>query len=251
MEPKKPIIIANWKMKLGLNEAGGLAKELRGVSLPGVELVLCPSFVSLQSVGEILRGSKLKLGAQDVFWETAGAYTGEISAPQLREIGCEFVIVGHSERRKYFQETDDNVHQKIKASLAEGLTPIVCVGETFEQRQQGATDYILIKQVTAALEGIEFRSDQQLIVAYEPVWVIGTGQAIEPPEAQNAHRVIRQTLIDLFPLELVNDNTRIVYGGSVDSSNVSAFSQLENTDGVLVGGASLQADEFTDLIKNF
>jgi triosephosphate isomerase len=213
-------------------------------------VVLCPSFVSLGEVGKILKGTKIKLGAQDCFWESQGAYTGEVSATYLREIGCEYVILGHSERRKYLNETDEMVHQKVRMALSAGLTPIVCVGETFSQRQEGAKDYILIQQTTKALEGINLGLEKKIIIAYEPVWVIGTGQAISPSEAESAHQVIRQALLDIFPELMVEKSFRIIYGGSVDSINVKNFVCLKNTSGVLVGGASLDAGEFIQLIKN-
>lgn len=237
-------------MKLGINESQDLAQQLVRLKPNNVEVVICPSFVSLSGVARVLKNSNLSLGAQNVFWEAEGAYTGEVCANDLREVGCQFVIVGHSERRQHLGETDDVVHQKVKAALAVKLVPIVCVGETFEQRHDGATDYVLIKQVNAALDGINFGVDQQLIIAYEPVWVIGTGQAINPHDAGAAHQVIRQTLIDLFPLELIKNNCRIIYGGSVDSSNVSSFSRLNDTSGVLVGGASLKVDEFIEIVNN-
>ena len=250
MSQQKSLIIANWKMKLGLNQALDLAKSLKAVEALGKEIVICPSFASLFPVSQVLKNTELKLGAQDIFWEASGAYTGEVSASELRDVGCQFVIIGHSERRKYLGETDEIVHKKVKAALAADLVPIICVGETFDQRQAGAADYVLIQQVTKALEGIDLRPDQPVVVAYEPVWVIGTGQAIDPPQAGHVHQVIRQTLIDLFPLELVKNSFRIIYGGSVDRSNVSDFTNLENTSGVLVGNASLEAAEFIDLIKN-
>ncbi|MFA6254894.1 MAG: triose-phosphate isomerase [Patescibacteria group bacterium] len=249
MDTKKPIIIANWKMKLGLAQSQELAGAIKKKVAKDSEVVICPSFPCLLEVGKILKGSNIKLGAQDCFWEAEGAYTGEVSAGQLRETGCDFVILGHSERRKYLQETDEIVHRKIRIALASGLTPIVCVGETFEQRQQGAQDYVLIRQTTRAFEGIDI-GKKEIIIAYEPVWVIGTGQAISPAEAGSAHQVIRQTLFDIFPPDLVRNNFRIVYGGSVDHSNVSAFVNLENTSGVLVGGASLNTEEFISLINN-
>lgn len=244
------IVIANWKMKLGVPESIDLAKEIKKGVPKKAEVIICPSFISLPGVAKILQGSKIKLGGQDCFWEEAGAFTGEVSASQLRESGCEFVILGHSERRKYFKETDEMIHKKIKMALASGLTPILCVGETFEQRQDGARDYILIQETTKALEGCTIGLDQRVIIAYEPVWVIGSGQAVDPQEAEVAHQVIRQSLFDLFPASIVENNFRIVYGGSVDAKNVANFINLENTSGVLVGGASLEAEEFISIIKN-
>lgn len=249
MEQNKKFIIANWKMKLGFSDSLDLAKSVRKIKSK-VEVVVCPSFPSLIEVGNSLKGSQIKLGAQDCFWEAEGAYTGEVSAIQLRQAGCDYVILGHSERRKYLNETNEMIHQKIKLALSASLIPIVCVGETFEQRQNGATDYVLIEQTTKALEGIQLGVDKKVIIAYEPVWVIGTGQAISPNEAENAHQVIRQSLFDIFSPTLVKNNFWVIYGGSVDSNNVSDFVSLENTSGVLVGNASLKFNEFTAIIKN-
>lgn len=246
---KKPIIIANWKMKLGLAESVALTKEIKKEAELKAEIVICPSFVNLLAVGEILKKSSIRLGGQDCFWEASGAFTGEVSALQLREIGCEFVILGHSERRQYLAETDEMVHQKVKAALSAGLIPIICVGETFEQRQDGAKDYILIQQTTKALEGVSVGQNQRVIVAYEPVWVIGSGQAVAPSEAAAAHQVIYQSLFDLFPSFLVKNNFSVIYGGSVDASNVAEFINLENTAGVLVGGAALKAKDFLAIIQ--
>lgn len=250
MSTQKPIIIANWKMKLSVAQAKKLAIAVKNKKTTQAELVICPTFASLTEVAKNLAGSQVKLGAQNCFWEPSGAYTGEVSAKELKEIGCEFVIIGHSERRQYLKETDEMIHRKIKMALACGLTPILCVGETFDQRQQGAKDYVLIQQVTQALQGVEVGSDKQLIIAYEPVWVIGSGQAIDPLEAANTHQVIYQSLFDLFPSDIVKNNFRIIYGGSVDQTNVADFVSLEKTSGVLVGGASLKIDEFSALIDS-
>jgi triosephosphate isomerase (TIM) len=249
MVKNKPIIIANWKMKLGIPETLELTKAISKKKFPKAEVVICPSFVSLGEAGSILKRSEIKLGAQDCFWESQGAYTGEVSAYYLREIGCDYVILGHSERRKYLNETDEMVHQKTRMALSANLTPIIGVGETFSQRQEGAKDYILIQQTIKALEGIDLELDKKVIIAYEPVWVIGSGQAIALSEAEAAHQVIRQSLFDIFPSSIVENNFRIIYGGSVDSENVKEFINLENTSGVLVGGASLNPEEFIRLIE--
>jgi triosephosphate isomerase len=255
---KKPIIIANWKMKLALAESLKLAKKILKESgirnqESGIEIVLCPSFIILSDIQKLIfkiRNSKFKirLGAQDVFWETKGAFTGEVSAFMLKEAGCEYVIIGHSERREYLKETDEMIHKKIKVVLEEDLIPVLCVGETFGERQQGQKDFRIIMQVTKALEGIKIKPRQNLIIAYEPVWVIGSGQAVEPEEAEHTNRVIKQTLIDLFGSEIAEENFRIIYGGSVDSSTVKDFVDQPTVDGVLVGGASLDAEEFVKLI---
>ena len=249
MDPKKSIVIANWKMKLGVHDSLRLASQLKAVSSLHAEIVVCPSFVSLFGVAEILKKSKVKVGAQDVFWQTSGTYTGEVSAEELKEVGCEYVLIGHSERRKILHETDQQVCQKIKAALGAGITPVVCVGETFEERERGAKDFILIEQLTKAFDGTTIDPSQQIVVAYEPVWAISPGRPIDPSEAELAQQVIHQTLIDLFPLEMVNNNMRIIYGGSVDPKNVNAFISLEHTAGVLVGSASLRAESFIELIQ--
>ncbi len=246
---KKPIIIGNWKMKLGIAESLELAKQLKHIPAKNVDVVVCPSFVSLSGVIDTLRHSSISVGAQDCFWESEGAFTGETSAAYLREIGASYVILGHSERRKYLGETDEMVHKKIKMALTAGLTPIVCVGETFEQRQEGSKDYVLIQQTVKALEGVPLGADQRVFIAYEPVWVIGSGQAIDPAEAAATHQVIRQSLFDIFPSSVVKSSFSIIYGGSVDANTVNDFTSLENTDGVLVGGASLTADSFRDIIQ--
>jgi len=248
----KNIVVANWKMNLKASARKKLVNEVKkGLRMIiRTEAVLCPSFISLQEVGKLIKKTHLKLGAQDVFWEEKGAYTGEVSPLMLEELGCDYVIVGHSERRKYLGETDEMVHKKMKAALEEGLIPILCVGETFEERQEGGRDYVIISQLSSALEGIELDKKQHLIIAYEPVWVIGSGQAVDPEEAGYVYNLIRQTLLDMFPLEIVNDNIRIIYGGSVDSSNVKPFLKQAKMQGVLVGGASLKAEEFVNIVKS-
>lgn len=250
MSDNKPIIIANWKMKLSVSQSAALAKEIKAKAGNRAEVAVCPSFTCLEAVGKVLAGSQIKLGAQDCFWENNGAFTGEVSADQLKDAGCEFVILGHSERRQYLLESDEMVHKKVRLAIQEGLTPIVCVGETFDQRQIGAADYILIQQTTKALEGVEFGPKQKIIIAYEPVWVIGSGQAIEPEQARMAHQVIRHVLFDLFPPERAKNNFSVIYGGSVDGGNVHSFTGLEGIDGILVGGASLKAEDFLAVINN-
>ncbi len=250
MPEKKPMIIANWKMKLGVSESVSLAQALKNISVSNSEVVVCPSFVSLTEVAKVLQGSQVKLGGQDCFWESSGSYTGEVSARYLREAGCQFVILGHSERRQYLGETNEMIHQKVKMAVLAGLTPIICVGETFDQRQNGAKDYVIIEQTIKALEGLAVGVSQRVLIAYEPVWVIGSGQAIAPEEAASSHQVIRQSLFDLFSDSIVKNNFSIIYGGSVDSQNVADFTKLDNTAGVLVGAASLDAIEFKSIIEN-
>lgn len=252
---KRKIIIANWKMNLGLPQTILLTKDiLNGFKknkddFSKIDIVLCPSFTYLSEIKKIVTKSNIALGAQNCFWEERGAYTGEISAFQLKEMGCQYVIIGHSERRQYLNETNEMIHQKIKSALENGLIPILCVGETFDERQKGVKDYVILNQVGRALEGISLKAYQQLIIAYEPVWVIGSGQAVKPEEAEYANRIILQKVIDLYPLPIVRNNIRIIYGGSVDRTNVRNFVQQETIDGVLVGGASLRAEEFIKMCE--
>ncbi len=248
-----PYIIANWKMQLGLQESIDLINQIAD-NFPEknkAQTVVCPSYIALAEVGKIIREKNvpIELGAQDVFWEEKGAYTGEISCNMLKEIGCRYAIIGHSDRRHYFNESDEMIHYKIKTALHCSLIPILCVGETFKQRQEGKKDYTIISQVTKALSGIDLKGDEKIIVAYEPVWVIGSGQAISVEEAAYMHQIIKQTLVDLFSFSAVEKSFKIIYGGSINKEIVKTFLVQDNIDGVLVGGASLKADEFLGIIK--
>lgn len=246
-----PIIIANWKMSLGVNASAKLALAI-GNKLAGVknkEVVLCPSFTSLQQVGASIKKTRLELGAQNVFWQERGAYTGEESPATLRELGCQYVIVGHSERRQNIYETDEMVHNKIRICLENRLTPIVCVGETYAERQGGYANDAVFYQLIKSLSGLTLSGNRQLVIAYEPVWVIGSGRAIEPLEAGKAFRLIHRTLYDLWTERTIKKHIRIVYGGSVDAKNASQFSRLDFFSGFLVGGSSLKAEEFAGIVK--
>jgi triosephosphate isomerase len=248
----KKIVIANWKMKLNFKESLELAKkyQIKLGELNQGEIVVCPPSFALTSVKKIFHGSSIKLGSQNVFWEEKGAYTGELSASMLREIGCEYVIIGHSERRQYLLENYEMIHKKIKAVLnIDGVTPIVCVGENWEERKTDRRDYVLVEQLHQALSGLDIIGDQQVIIAYEPIWAIGTGTAIEPSEAAYAHKIIKLALGDVFDSRTVDSNFRIVYGGSISSKIVKDFVNLENIDGLLVGGASLDVAEFYKVAK--
>jgi len=192
----------------------------------------------------------LKLGAQNVFWEDRGAYTGEISADMLVEAGCQYVIIGHSERRNYLLENYEMIHKKVRAVIeTEKLTPIVCIGETIEEKESNKRDFVLVEQLQQALSGIDVFGDQQIIVAYEPIWAIGTGTAIEPAEAEYAHKIIRLALNDMFGMQVVSKNFKIIYGGSINAKNVKKFANLEDMDGLLIGGISLKAEEFFKVVK--
>lgn len=243
----KKYLIANWKMQLLNSEAGKLAGDLVEEKIKkDVEVVLCPSFTALSFVAKEIKGSFIKLGAQNVWYHEKGAYTGEVSPIQLKGLGVEYVILGHSERRKYLNETDEEINLKIKAVLENGMTPVVCVGETFEERRVGRTDLVLIRQIIKGLEDVKLEAGQKLLVAYEPVWVIGTGQAIEPADAEKALRVIESNLKDIFE---EGDDVQIIYGGSVDANNVSEFVKEDMFSGALVGGASLTKEKFQSLIN--
>lgn len=248
----KKLIIANWKMKLNLAETVDLAKKMKEKfkGFKGGEITVCPNYLSLLEVGKILKDSGICLGAQDVFWEQNGAYTGEVSPSHLAEAGCKYVIVGHSERRKYLMVNYEMIHKVIKAVMqVEDLTPIVCIGENWEERKTDRRDYVLYDQLQQSLSGIDVVGNQQIILAYEPIWAIGSGTAIEPSEAEYAHKIIKLTLNNMFGMKIVNNNFKIIYGGSITSENVKGFVDLENLDGMLVGGASLDAEEFYQVVK--
>ena len=208
-----------------------------------------PDFLNLVEVNKIFSGSEIIIGAQDCFWEKQGAFTGEISPFHLKEAGCEYVLIGHSERRENIGETNTMLHAKIRAALEAKLIPVLCVGEKFEERQQGQKDYILLKQVTEALEGVEINEQSMVVIAYEPRWVIGSGQAVEADEAEHAHRVIFQALINLFDVPQVKKSFRIIYGGSVNKDNAQGFLGQSTVNGVLVGTTSLNQDEFINIIE--
>lgn len=246
------LVLANWKMNLSLTASIAVSRTLvRGRRRLGkhLELVLCPTFPALEPVAKLISGKGISLGAQNVFWKPAGPYTGEVSPAVLRELGVRYVIVGHSERRQYLKETDAMVRQKVGAVLAEGLVPVLCVGETFAERQVGQKDLVVARQVEAALNGVELTLSHELVVAYEPVWVIGSGQAVAPEEAFHTARVIRQSLLDSFPAAVVDNQVRIIYGGSVDPTNIASFINPGVLSGVLVGGASLEPKRFLELLQ--
>ncbi len=249
---KGKIIIANWKMKLNIAETSQLAQKIKEkfADFKSGTIAICPNFISLKEVREILPGSPVRLGAQDVFWEDKGSFTGEISPSMLVEAGCEYVIIGHSERRKYLMVNYEMIHRATKAVLGgENLIPIVCIGENWDERKTDRRDYVLFDQLQQALSGINVVGNQQIIIAYEPIWAIGSGTAIEPAEAEYAHKIIKLTLNDMYGMRIVNNNFRIIYGGSITSKNVKGFVGLENIDGMLVGGASLDPDEFYKVAK--
>jgi len=244
---RKKIIAGNWKMHLTHLEAVDLVRELKG-SLENdgyYEVVLCPPFTALYVVAQELPGSFLKLGAQNVFYVDEGAYTGEISPKMLKALGCEYVIVGHSERRKYFREDDDLIAKKVKAVVENGMTPILCVGETLEEREEGKAREIISYQLEKGLAQLSKDSVEKVVIAYEPVWAIGTGKNATPQEAQEMHAFIRSRLRELFG----GIDIPVIYGGSVKPENIYDLTSMPDVDGALVGGASIKASSFSEIIK--
>ncbi len=243
-----PLIVGNWKMNKTPREAKELAKEIKESlwDTEGREVVLCPPFTSLPVVSEIIKGSLLKLGAQNMHYELKGAYTGEISGEFLKEIGCQYVIIGHSERRKYFKEDDEFLNKKLKTALKIGLFPIFCVGEELKEREEKKTFAVIGNQIRKGLEGIE--EVDRITIAYEPVWAIGTGKNATPEQASEVHSFIRELIAKLYNQE-VAQKIRIIYGGSVTPENIDSLMAKEEIGGVLVGGASLKADSFVRIVK--
>lgn len=247
---RKKVIAANWKMYKTPEQAQAFVSAF----LPHVwehtrdEIVLCPPFVALPAVAEATRGSNIRVGGQDLFWEKEGAYTGAISAHMLLATGCSHVIIGHSERRQYFGETDDTVNRKLRAALATGLKPIVCVGEVLQEREAGITEDVLRRQCSIAFREVSGGEAIPMVVAYEPVWAIGTGKTATPELAAEAHRVIRAAAAEAFG-QGVATQLRILYGGSVKPDNATALMSQQEIDGALVGGASLDPKSFAAIVK--
>lgn len=247
---KKPMVAGNWKMNKGLYETRDLIREMYPVlhAVEDVEIVVCPPFIGLGVAKREVEDTTIKLGAQNMHWANSGAFTGEVSPTMLKEL-CEYVILGHSERRAMFGETDETVNKKALAALAHGLKPIVCVGETLEENQSGITTEVVSRQVRADLEGLTKEQAEQVVIAYEPVWAIGTGLAATPEGANAVHKdVIRPILREMFG-EAIGDGMRILYGGSVNPGNAAELFGQSDIDGGLIGGASLKADSFIALVK--
>jgi len=248
---RRLFIAGNWKMHCGPSQARELALSIRnGVlgSPDDVDVLVCPPFVSLAATREIVHGSAVQLGAQNVFWEEKGAWTGEVAAGMLVDSGCQWVLVGHSERRQFFGETDETVAKRLRAALAAGLRAILCVGETLEERQADQTSEVVTRQVRAAVHGLSLQDWGALAVAYEPVWAIGTGQVATPEQAQTVHHLIRG-LIGEIASQSVQEATRILYGGSVKPDNAAQLLSQDDVDGALVGGASLKPEDFLGIIR--
>ena len=244
---RKPIIAGNWKMNTYVEQAAALVKDMIDdlSKIDRAEKVLCPPFVSLTTVGEIIQGSDIKLGAQNMHFEEKGAYTGEIAPPMLAGL-CEYVILGHSERRQYFAETDEIVNKKIHAAFEAGLKPIVCVGEKLEENEADRTEEVVTRQVKGALAGIN--SPQGMVIAYEPIWAIGTGKAATGDQANKVMGLIRRIVSELLGEQAAAD-MRIQYGGSVTGANIAEFVSQPEIDGGLVGGASLKAADFVEIVR--
>ncbi len=247
---RKAIIAGNWKMNKTVKEALELVDKLKAKlkDIQDVEIVVCPPFTSLETAAEVIKGSNIQLGAQDVYWEDSGAYTGEISAAMLKELGCQYVIIGHSERRAYFGETNESVNKKLKAVLGHNLIPIVCVGERLEQREAGETFEVVKDHIKNGLRGISLEQMRKVIIAYEPVWAIGTGKTATPQQAQEVHSFIRNFLGELFNQDLA-EQVRIQYGGSIKPENIRDLMAQADVDGGLVGGASLKLDSFVKIVE--
>jgi triosephosphate isomerase len=248
---RKKVIAGNWKMNNDLKGSEKLIVDLKSLlqnGKPNCDVIICPPFTSLSEASKLLKGSIIKLGAQNMYFEESGAFTGEVSASMLKSVGCEYVILGHSERRTIFNESDEVINSKIKKALAAGLKPIFCVGELLEERENGSTNDVVKRQVLKGLEEISANDMNNIIVAYEPVWAIGTGKTATPAQAQEVHEFIRDLIEISYSLE-VAENLVIQYGGSVKPDNAKELLSQKDIDGALVGGACLKADSFMGIIK--
>ena len=247
---RTPIVAGNWKMFKTVHEAVVFAKELKAVvkDVQGVEIVVAPTFVAVHPVAEALRNTNVGVAAQDLYWEKEGAFTGEVSAPMIKDAGAEYVIIGHSERRTLFGETDATVNRKIQAALAAALTPIVCIGETLAEREANQTFAILDRQVKDGFDAFTPAQVGEMVIAYEPVWAIGTGRTATSAQAQEAHAHIRTRIRQWFGGDAA-DHCQVIYGGSVKPDNIAELIGQPDVDGALVGGASLKADSFLAIVR--
>jgi triosephosphate isomerase len=248
---RRYLMAGNWKMHKTVAEAVDLAQAIRaGLESrpPQLDVVLCPPFTALPAVAQALKGSRIALGAQNMHWENQGAFTGEVSPVMLRDVGCSFVILGHSERRQLFGETDDGVGDKARAAIAHDLTPLICVGETLSERESGRTLEIVERQVERALRHLGAEEARRVTISYEPVWAIGTGHAATPEQAEAAQAFIRK-LVAISHGRSVGETLRVLYGGSVTADNIGALMAQGDIDGALVGGACLQADSFLKIVR--
>lgn len=250
MAKKPPFIAGNWKMHMTVSEARELATAVVKASadLPDAEIVLAPPFTALSEVKKVLGDGPVQLAAQNLFWEEKGAFTGEVSAPMLKDSGCQYVIIGHSERRLYFGETDDGINKKIKTALKSGVLPIFCIGESLAERERGETMVVVSRQIQGGLKEIAPADFKFIVIAYEPVWAIGTGRTATPAQAEEVHSHIREKLAMRYGIEQAGC-VIILYGGSVKPSNSFALLSEKNIDGFLVGGASLEAESFIQITR--
>ncbi len=247
---RKKFIAGNWKMNTTLDEAVVLAKALvaKMGTVADVDIAICPPYISLKSVSDVVKGTSIKLGAQDVHWDAKGAFTGKVSCAMLKSVGAEYVIIGHSEQRTYFHETNETVNKKVKAVLAAGLLPIVCVGETLDERKTGKLFSVVETQTKGAFAGISKADALKCTIAYEPVWAIGTGEVATPHQANEMHAFIRKQVSSIFDTDTAGA-IRIQYGGSMKPDNAKALLALSDVDGGLIGGAALKAEDFFGIVK--
>jgi triosephosphate isomerase len=240
----------NCKIKKTTGEAIDLVRELKTAisGVKGVEVAVAPPFTALYAVCKELEGSSIRLAAQNLYWEEKGAFTGEVSPLMLKEVGCHYVIIGHSERRQFFGETDETVNRRIKAALAQGLKVIFCIGETLKEREEGKTFSVIERQVEDGLKNLSDKEMKNMVIAYEPVWAIGTGKTATPGQVEEVHRFIRGKIEKLYSRE-VSEEIRIQYGGSVTPENIKGLMEQVNIDGALVGGASLKAESFSKIVR--
>ena len=248
---RRKVIAGNWKMNNDLKETQNLLSKLTsGISIDNLncDVIVCPPFTSLSEAYTLLKDTRVKLGAQNMYFESSGAFTGEISAAMLKGVGCEYVILGHSERRTIFSESDELINTKIKKANASGLKPIFCIGELLEERESGITEKVIEKQIKSGLNNISPEEMGNMIIAYEPVWAIGTGKTASPEQAQEVHKFIRSLIAEKYGVS-ISENIIIQYGGSVNNKNARELLSQKDIDGALVGGASLKADSFIGIIQ--
>jgi triosephosphate isomerase len=250
MMGRLPFMAGNWKMNKTTGEAINLVRELKTAisGVKGVEVAVAPPFTALYAVCKELEGSSIRLAAQNLYWEEKGAFTGEVSPLMLKEVGCHYVIIGHSERRQFFGETDEMANRRIKAALTQGLKVIFCIGETLKEREEGKTFSVIERQVEDGLKNLSDKEMKNIVIAYEPVWAIGTGKTATPGQAEEVHRFIRGKIEKLYSRE-VSEEIRIQYGGSVTPENIKGLMEQANIDGALVGGASLKAESFSKIVR--
>lgn len=247
---RKPIIAGNWKMNNTIAQTKTLLSELAPlVADATAEVLVCVPYTNIATAVEMCKGTNIKVGAENVHWAESGAYTGEISTQMLVELGVEYVIIGHSERRQYFGETDQTVNARSKACLNAGLKPIICVGETLEERENGKVEEVLVRQTTEAFKGIDKSQLSNIVIAYEPVWAIGTGKTATKEEANDTIAIIRNTMANLYCKACAEEKVRIQYGGSMNPKNASELMAMPQIDGGLIGGASLKAVDFSQVVK--